>query len=86
MAKHRQLTSPPTPSPVGEGEPAGAVQGSGSPSLLAERGAEGEVHPLLSLINKLSGYRILVVGDVILDEYLTGRTDRLSREAPIPVL
>ncbi len=54
--------------------------------MLAERGAEGEVHPLLSLINKLSGYRILVVGDVILDEYLTGRTDRLSREAPIPVL
>ena len=37
-------------------------------------------------IPKLAGQRILVVGDVILDEYLTGKTIRLSREAPIPVL
>jgi rfaE bifunctional protein kinase chain/domain len=34
----------------------------------------------------LSGQRILVVGDAILDEYVTGKTSRLSREAPIPVL
>lgn len=37
-------------------------------------------------IPKLSGQRILVVGDAILDEYVTGKTSRLSREAPIPVL
>ncbi len=30
--------------------------------------------------------RIVVIGDVILDEYLTGRATRMSREAPIPVL
>src|SRR5262249_44110091 len=35
---------------------------------------------------KLSGHQVLVVGDVILDEYLTGWANRLSREAPIPVL
>ena len=29
---------------------------------------------------------MLVIGDVILDEYLIGRATRLSREAPIPVL
>ncbi len=29
---------------------------------------------------------IVVVGDVFLDEYLIGRAERLSREAPIPVL
>ncbi|HIQ04339.1 MAG TPA: ribokinase [Anaerolineae bacterium] len=29
---------------------------------------------------------ILVVGDLILDEYLIGRATRLSREAPVPVL
>lgn len=29
---------------------------------------------------------MLVVGDVILDEYLIGRAERMSREAPIPVL
>ncbi len=41
---------------------------------------------LAALVPKLAGHRVLVVGDVILDEYLIGRTDRLSREAPIPVL
>ncbi len=37
-------------------------------------------------IPKLAGQRILVIGDLILDEYLIGNTTRLSREAPIPVL
>jgi D-glycero-beta-D-manno-heptose-7-phosphate kinase len=41
---------------------------------------------LKSWIPKLAGQRILVIGDVILDEYLIGRTTRLSREAPVPVL
>lgn len=41
---------------------------------------------LVALIPKMAGHHLLVVGDVILDEYLIGRTDRLSREAPIPVL
>lgn len=34
----------------------------------------------------LANRRVLVVGDVILDEYVYGRATRLSREAPIPVL
>lgn len=37
-------------------------------------------------IPKLAGQRILVVGDVILDEYVYGRATRLSREAPVPIL
>lgn len=37
-------------------------------------------------IPQLAGQRILVIGDLILDEYLTGNTTRLSREAPIPAL
>jgi D-glycero-beta-D-manno-heptose-7-phosphate kinase len=37
-------------------------------------------------IDKLAGLRVLVLGDVILDEYVIGRTTRLSREAPVPVL
>lgn len=41
---------------------------------------------LVSLIQALGGLRVLVVGDVILDEYLIGSAARLSREAPIPVL
>lgn len=41
---------------------------------------------LRALIPRLANQRVLVVGDVILDEYLIGRATRMSREAPIPVL
>lgn len=41
---------------------------------------------LKSWVPKLAGQRVLVIGDVILDEYLIGRATRLSREAPVPVL
>jgi D-glycero-beta-D-manno-heptose-7-phosphate kinase len=41
---------------------------------------------LITIIPKLATQSVLVIGDVILDEYLNGRTNRLSREAPIPVL
>ena len=41
---------------------------------------------LLQSLPKLAGRRVLVVGDVFLDEYISGRATRLSREAPIPVL
>lgn len=41
---------------------------------------------LLALIDQMARVRVVVAGDLILDEYITGRADRLSREAPIPVL
>jgi D-glycero-beta-D-manno-heptose-7-phosphate kinase len=41
---------------------------------------------LAELVPRLAGRRVLVVGDLTLDEYLFGRATRLSREAPIPVL
>jgi rfaE bifunctional protein kinase chain/domain len=41
---------------------------------------------LAAVVPRLADRRILVVGDLILDEYLFGRATRLSREAPIPVL
>lgn len=37
-------------------------------------------------VPRLAGQSVLVIGDVFLDEYLTGRATRMSREAPIPVL
>jgi rfaE bifunctional protein kinase chain/domain len=43
-------------------------------------------HELLRSLPKLAGKRVVVVGDVFLDEYITGQATRLSREAPIPVL
>ena len=37
-------------------------------------------------ISRLSKARVLVVGDAMLDRYIFGRVERLSPEAPIPVL
>lgn len=41
---------------------------------------------LLSMVAGLAGKTVLVIGDVMLDEYITGRPTRMSREAPVPVL
>ncbi len=41
---------------------------------------------LISLIDRFSGQKIAVWGDFILDEYLYGRTRRISREAPVLIL
>jgi D-beta-D-heptose 7-phosphate kinase/D-beta-D-heptose 1-phosphate adenosyltransferase len=37
-------------------------------------------------IDRFTSCRITVVGDVILDEFLWGRVDRISPEAPVPVV
>ena len=41
---------------------------------------------LLSLAEQFNGRRIIVVGDIIADEYMYGQLSRLSREAPVPIL
>jgi D-glycero-beta-D-manno-heptose-7-phosphate kinase len=41
---------------------------------------------LQALINCFDQHRILVVGDLTLDEFLTGQVERLSREAPVLIL
>lgn len=41
---------------------------------------------LLPLIDRLAGARVACIGDVMLDRYVRGRADRISPEAPIPVL
>jgi rfaE bifunctional protein kinase chain/domain len=41
---------------------------------------------LAQFVPHLADHRILVIGDITLDEYLYGRATRLSREAPVPVL
>ena len=40
----------------------------------------------LALLDRLTGRRILVIGDMIADVYLDGRISRISREAPVLVL
>src|SRR5580692_2734942 len=41
---------------------------------------------LIPLVEKLAGHRVLCVGDVMLDRYIYGQVERISPEAPIPVL
>lgn len=41
---------------------------------------------LNELIDKFEKAKILVIGDIILDEYLWGKTNRYSPEAPVPIL
>jgi rfaE bifunctional protein kinase chain/domain len=42
-----------------------------------------QVHDLLE---KIAGRSILIVGDVMLDHFVVGRVDRISPEAPVPVV
>lgn len=41
---------------------------------------------LRSLVSRFAGRRIVVWGDLMLDRYLWGRVDRISPEAPVPVV
>jgi D-beta-D-heptose 7-phosphate kinase/D-beta-D-heptose 1-phosphate adenosyltransferase len=44
------------------------------------------VQHLRAFVERLRGHRVLVIGDVMLDEYLRGNVSRISPEAPVPVL
>src|ERR1700747_1809679 len=41
---------------------------------------------LPAILKKISGLRILVFGDVMLDRYIWGDATRISPEAPVPVV
>lgn len=41
---------------------------------------------LIPLVNKLAGHRILCIGDIMFDRFIYGQVERISPEAPIPVL
>ncbi len=38
------------------------------------------------LVKRLTGHRVLIVGDVMLDEYIWGEVSRISPEAPVPIV
>lgn len=37
-------------------------------------------------INRFKSLKALVIGDLMIDEYLWGSVDRISPEAPVPVV
>src|SRR5437667_5187982 len=41
---------------------------------------------LIDLVDRLEGHRIALVGDLMLDRYIFGNTERVSPEAPVPVV
>jgi rfaE bifunctional protein kinase chain/domain len=48
--------------------------------------ASAEQPRLLRLIRALRGRRVLVLADLVADEFITGRVERVSREAPVLIL
>jgi len=44
------------------------------------------MHDFEQLFNTIAGLKVAVVGDVMLDTYWWGRVDRISPEAPVPVV
>ena len=55
------------------------------------RGAERVMAPircdrLEEILDRFGGLRLLVVGDVVLDEFVMGDVERVSPEAPVPVV
>ena len=41
---------------------------------------------LRKIINRFDKARVLVIGDLILDEYIWGNVERISPEAPVPII
>jgi len=41
---------------------------------------------LLEIIKKIGKCRVLVIGDLMLDEFLGGKIERISPEAPVPIV
>jgi len=41
---------------------------------------------LMELLDRFSSVSVLVAGDLTLDEFLTGEVERISREAPVPII
>lgn len=44
------------------------------------------VNSLDSIFEAFNGLKVLVVGDVMIDSYLWGKTSRISPEAPVPIV
>src|SRR5688572_5648249 len=55
-------------------------------AIVAARPTVMSSAPLEQTLQQIAGRRVLVIGDVIADEYLVGESSRISAEAPVPVL
>jgi len=53
---------------------------------MTRAGGPVSVQRLQEVLRAVAGRRIVVFGDLVLDEFLIGRIDRISREAPVLIL
>ena len=44
---------------------------------------KNDIHELFTAFSKLN---VLIIGDVMIDAYLWGKVDRISPEAPVPIV
>jgi rfaE bifunctional protein kinase chain/domain len=44
------------------------------------------ISEMREIVSRFKGRRLLIVGDVMLDEYIWGQVSRISPEAPVPVI
>ena len=55
--------------------------------LVARRGLRPAIaEHSLELVDRLPGRKVVLVGDLMLDQYIYGDAERLSPDAPVPVL
>ncbi|HAQ33758.1 MAG: D-glycero-beta-D-manno-heptose 1-phosphate adenylyltransferase [Maricaulis sp.] len=45
-----------------------------------------DIAELSDLLDRIKGLKVLCVGDIVLDQFIYGETNRVSREAPVPIL
>jgi len=45
-----------------------------------------DTHRLRKIVQQFAGKKIMVLGDFVADEYILGKTSRISREAPVLIL
>ncbi len=53
---------------------------------MSDTDQDPDLNPLLATLDRFAGLSIWVVGDLMLDEYVMGAVDRISPEAPVPVV
>jgi D-glycero-beta-D-manno-heptose-7-phosphate kinase len=44
------------------------------------------INDLIQIFDKFNNYNILIIGDVMVDSYMWGNVERISPEAPVPVV
>lgn len=49
-------------------------------------GQIGSTDRLMAIVKAIKGRKILVIGDLMLDRFVRGTVDRISRESPVPIL